>query len=163
MGVKEPPERIIQHGVPEGFNGSDFVTFRYGWPHAFVRQKPGKSFLDLSRVPPKDIRPGNTNPHRIIMNHCLGNDAFPFIYNSPFLVYHYAGTFRQFSYREDGRDKRSKHAYSQLNKTIRAFDDGAKFWLPRFVKEVGITMAKALLEGAGELEPWNVTVNYTAS
>ena len=158
MGVKPSSDDEIQRGVPNGFNGSLFLTYRFRWPQPYyTQQRPGKAFLDLSRVPLEDIYPGNTNPHRPLKSHCMPGDAypgFPSSRRSPFLVYHYAGSFEQFSYRDDGRKSRTWDRYNQryFNHTS---DDVAKFWLPGFVHEVGEQMARYLLEGVGELEPRN--------
>jgi hypothetical protein len=77
---------------------------------------------------------------------------------SPFVVYHYTGSFEQFSYRVDGRDNRNRKEYQQ-----RAFDawsdDSTRFWLKDFVDEVGSTLAKELLKGAGHVEPWNASTS----
>ena len=75
---------------------------------------------------------------------------------SPFVVYHYAGTFEQFSYRDDGRSSRTMEKYKKLYFDF-WYDDGAKFWLSCFVQTVGLRTAKDLLEGVGELEPWNTS------
>ena len=157
MGTRESETDVVQRGVPKGFNGSQFLTFRFIWSQpATTKQKPGKAFLDLSRVPLEHIHPGNTNPHRPVMNHCLAKDAFPMLIYSPFVVYHYAGTFEQFSYRDDGRSSRTMEKYKKLYFDF-WYDDGAKFWLSCFVQTVGLRTAKDLLEGVGELEPWNTS------
>ena len=158
MGVKESPTDVIQRGVPEGFIGSDFLTYRFRWPQPYhTQQKPGKSFLDLSRVSWDDIHPSNTNPHRPLKNHCMPKakyPGFPLPDRSPFLVYHYAGSYEQFSYRDDGRKSRTREAYNQRYFDFNSMaDHGATFWLPRFVQEVGVDLAQVLLEGVGQLEP----------
>ena len=152
VGTKKSSDGIVQQGVPDGiFNGSHFLTYRYGWLQSIhAKRKPGKAFLDLSRVPFADLLVGNTNPHRPVKNHCTKWDAFPTVSRSPFSVYHYAGTMEQFLYRADGR--RSRQEYNQRNFLSR-HDDSAKFWLEGFVREVGSRMAKILLDGVGVLEP----------
>ena len=154
VGTKESPDEVVQQGVPDGLlNGSQFLTYRYGWPQSIrAKRKPGKALLDLSRVPFGDLHVGNTNPHRPVKNHCTQHDAFPTVPRSPFSVYHYTGTFEQFSYRKDGRNSRSREEHSKRYFEHR-YEDSAKFWLEGFVQEVGPRMAKILLEGVGVLEP----------
>lgn len=66
-------------------------------------------------------------------------------------VYQYAGTFEQFSFRDDGRGSRTRKKYKG-----RRFDDwnddSATFWLKDFVKEVGSKLASELLEGGRWLD-----------
>ena len=155
MGIKVSSDEEANQRVPNGlFNGSHFLTFRFRWPQYTGKGSmlpPGKAFLDLSRVPSTDLRMGNTNPHRIIKNHCK---LFIDSRHSPFLVYHYAGTFEQFSYRVDGRNSRSRDEYNlrYFDEHSSRADDGATFWLGRFVEEMGIELASLLLDGVGELE-----------
>ena len=153
VGTKESPDEVVQQGVPDGLlNGSQFLTYRYGWPqYVFGARKPGKSFLDLSRVSFGELHVGNTNPHRPVKNHCSKADGYSFVNLSPFSVYHYAGTFEQFNYRVDGRTSRTRRIYDKRYFEHR-YEDSAKFWLEGFVGEVGSRLATILLEGVGELE-----------
>ena len=152
VGTKESSDEVVQQGIPDRFfNGSNFLTYRFGWPQpVHGNRKPAKTFLDLSRVPSADLYPNNTNPHRPVQNHCLYLNAFPTVDLSPFSVYHYTGTFEQFRYRADGRPK-TRELYNQRYFDV-TYEDSAKFWLKGFIMEVGLPMAKILLEGVGELE-----------
>ena len=154
VGIKESTAYAVQTGIPnELFNGSQFLTYRYGYPQSIsTPRKPGKAFVDLSRIPYKELQLGNTNPHRPVKSQCTQADAFPPVGTSPFSVYHYAGTFEQFSYRVDGRTSRSREMYDKRYFHTK-YEDSAKFWLPGFLQEVGLPLARILLEGVGELEP----------
>ena len=155
MGIKESPYKMLQNRVPDGFNGTNFLTLRYRWPQN-VPEKPGKCFVDLSRVDPASIHARNTNPHRTLKTYC--RPGFPVKVDSPFLVYHYAGSFEQFSYRLDGRNSRTREVYNKRyydNNSVA--DDTATFWLREFVNHVGTETARILLEGVGVVEKLNAS------
>jgi hypothetical protein len=160
IGTKDSTELQVQKNVPLGFNGSEYMTLRYRWPQPIrqARAKLGKALLDVSKIPPRDIRLENGNPHRPNFIHCTEKGMFMHPRKSPFVVYHYTGSFEQFSYRADGRETRNWENFQE-----RAFDawsdDSARFWLKDFVDEVGPTLAKELLKGAGHVEPWNASTS----
>jgi hypothetical protein len=160
IGTKESTELQVQKNIPSGFNGSEYMTLRYRWPESRqAKAKIGKALVDVSKVPPEDIFIANGNPHRPNKIHCTESGMIMNRRQSPFVVYHYTGSFEQFSYRVDGRDNRNRKEYQQ-----RAFDawsdDSTRFWLKDFVDEVGSTLAKELLKGAGHVEPWNASTSY---
>ena len=155
MGIRPARDQVANRGVPDGFNGSKFLTYRYRSPQPTRpngKLKPGKAFLDLSRVPSSDFRRGNTNPHRILKNRC---EVFIHSRRSPFSVFHYSGSYEQFNYRRDGRNTKTRELYKQRDFNSK-YDDGAAFWLPGFMEQVGIELARTLLAGAVEIGAnWN--------
>jgi hypothetical protein len=169
IGTKESAANKIEQMVPPGFNASSFQTLRWRW-HS--RLKPSKvngnvkSVVDLSRVEDASIFKTNpwkvVNPHNPIKSLCLPkvkhqhdiitrNVILPL---SPFVVHHYGGTFPQWSFRRDAREHTRKKAhYEQLQNISDGEDDNIRPWLQEFVAKVGYEMARALLDGVGELSP----------
>jgi hypothetical protein len=159
IGTTESTELQVQKNVPFGFNGSEYMTLRYRWPEPVrAKRKVGKALVDVSKIPPQDILHENASPHRPNEIHCAENGMFIKPRESPFVVYHYTGSFEQFNYRVDGRDNRNWKEFQQ-----RAFgawsDDSIRSWLKSFVDEVGSTLATELLKGAGHVEPWNASTS----
>jgi hypothetical protein len=153
MGTKEETNvTFMQDAVPEGlFNYTDFSTLRWRWHEKLSQGDPIKSMIDLSRVNEKEFRnQKNSNPHRPIKSYCpeLNRDFF----QSSFIAYHYYGTWEQWSYRDDARNKRTPEAYAKLSYNAGA-DDSARSWLQDFVQEMGHETASRLLEGAGRPGP----------
>lgn len=152
VGTKKSPDGLVQRGVPTGFNGSDFMTYKFLWPQKMdlFNILPGKAIVDVSRL--LGLEEGqlrSDNPHRPVDGICSES---PFIVptKSPFLTYHYAGSFAQYSYRNDARNRRTPEAYKKLEFND-WLDDSAGIWLGDFVELVGKTVADELLLGAGKV------------
>ena len=148
MGTHESSNELVNKDVPLGFNGSDYMTMRYRWPQNYHGMKPGKAMVDLSRVPRDYNYSQPHNPHRPLTGICMDENTFLPIRESSFVVYHYAGTYEQFTARIDSRKRRNMDTYN-----ARSFDswsdDSARFWLEGFVKGMGPKLATELLENAG--------------
>jgi hypothetical protein len=67
--------------------------------------------MDLSRVPREYNYTQPQNPHRPLTGICSEDGVFLSIRESSFLVYHFAGTFEQFSSRIDSRKNRNWAQY----------------------------------------------------
>jgi hypothetical protein len=159
IGTKESTELQVQKNIPSGFNGHEYMTLRYRWPEPRLHhQIVGKALVDVSKIPPQDILYENGNPHRPNRMHCTEGGMFMSPRKSPFVVYHYTGSFEQFSYRVDGRGNRDWKMFQK-----RAFDawsdDSMRFWLKDFVDEVGSTLATELVKGAGHVVPLNASTS----
>lgn len=106
-GSKESTHQQISSGVPQPFNGSDFVTqrFRKHGPTDTV-QGLAKTIIDLSRVKTKFLSKRQAaSPHRPIIHYCPLTLLKMKILDSPLVVRHYLGTWEQFSYRDDARKR----------------------------------------------------------
>jgi len=101
---KESSVEQVSRGIPQGFNGSDFVTqrFRKHCPPRIVHGL-SKTVIDVSRVDPKYISESQANPHRPIFEYCPQELLRMKVSKSPLVVRHYLGTWEQFSFRDDAR------------------------------------------------------------
>jgi hypothetical protein len=151
IGTHESSNDLVDKDTPLGFNGSDYLTLRYRWPQTYDEvPKPGKAMVDLSRVPQEYNYSQPQNPHRPLTDICSETDVFLSIRESSFLVYHYAGTFEQFSSRVDSRNNRKWAQYKAWSFHSWS-DDSARFWLEGFVKSVGAELATKLLQNHGRV------------
>ena len=151
IGTHESSNELVNLDAPLGFNGSDYITLRYRWPQSNRGMKPGKAMVDLSRVPRDYNYSQPHNPHRPLTGICVEQDVFLPIRDSSFLVYHYAGTYEQFTARIDSRKRRTMETYK-----ARSFDswsdDSARFWLEEFVEDMGAELATELLFNSGGVD-----------
>jgi hypothetical protein len=120
--------------------------------------------LDVSRIPPNDFDPHNTNAHRPLKTVCSKRNMFVPFANSPFVLHHYAGTLEQFLFRtNDARDwtrvtsaYQEKYNFTSHEKQVQRQiygNDHARYWFKEFVHVMGEEMARNLLQGAGEVNP----------
>jgi hypothetical protein len=151
IGTHESSNDLVDKDAPLGFNGSDYMTLRYRWPQTYHAMKPGKAMVDLSRVPRDYNYSQPQNPHRPLTGICFAKHMFLSIRKSSFLVYHYAGTYEQFTARIDSRKNRNLDTYK-----ARSFDswsdDSARYLLEEFVKGLGPELATELLQNSGRVE-----------
>ena len=157
VSIQESTKEKVFHFIPDGINATSLLTTRYRYPR-YRQDKflPGKCLVDISRIPMKDIKHGNHNPHRPVRTVCSGDDMSMPPSRSPMSVFHYAGTLDAFLFRNDPRsESRSVENYYHTfgNTTGSWEDDNARFWLSMFVERVGsIEVAKYLLEDAGVVD-----------
>mmetsp|Transcript_18044 Transcript_18044/g.51259 ORF Transcript_18044/g.51259 Transcript_18044/m.51259 type:complete len:449 (+) Transcript_18044:78-1424(+) len=157
MGTHESEPRQVQMMVPPGFNGSDFETLRYRY-HSGIKNgkynKVAKCMIDVGRIPGHWMVPDENDAHRPIKSRCSNAMLRIESIASPFMAYHYAGTWEAWNFRVDFREKRKRENYDILsfNKTKNQ-DDYIRPWLKLFVNQVGIDLAKELLKGAGQVPP----------
>ena len=131
------------------------VTLRYQSPKG-IKSKPipGKTLVDLSQISLNELSCANANAHRSVKSVCPEMCAFIRTQLSPLVVYQYAGTLPQFTFRQDGRNSRTATEYSRRQYQSWT-DDSASYWSKYFVAQVGTALATQLLEGAGQVERWN--------
>jgi hypothetical protein len=158
FGYEESKASQVQQSVPEGWNGMDYLTTRFRY-HAGVTNKKAnkmsKCMLDLSSLKGDTLvfHPDNINAHMPLKTKC------PFTWfrmeskESPFVTYHYSGSWEQWDYRNDFRTKRKRELFKGLKFNINEYqDDSIRPWLGEFVGRNGHELAHQLLQGAGQLE-----------
>ena len=160
FGVKESTHEEINQGVPYGFDPLKFQTLRWRWHGGRTNKKINKiskSIIDLSRVDPKLFVPTEqVMVHIPIKEYCTpeGTDGNQHLWQlnvqSSLVVHHYAGTWEQWSHRNDSRGKRTLENYQKLmyNKQT---DDNIRPWLRKFVAEHGYWQSWDLLKDVGEI------------
>lgn len=150
--IQESNHEDVVRDVPEGINATPLMTLRYRYPRYLGYSFPGKSMIDLSRVPFEEFYEGNHAIHRPIKTQCDDDDIWLHRTDSAFLVYHYPGSLEAFQFRDDprrGNRRTPRHYYEKYANQSGAFEsDGARFWIRNFVAKVGLQGAKELLEGA---------------
>jgi hypothetical protein len=157
FGTKESTVREVQNSVPDGFNGSEFLTFHRRYtpnPQDVRTNRAGKAMMDVSRVDPEELRPININPHVPLKSVCGQDSQWIQSKKALFVVHHYVGTFEQWSFRQDPRKTpngtRSREQFHQL-----AFDknedDNIRPWLGGLIDELGYDRTRLLLLGVGQL------------
>jgi hypothetical protein len=129
-GTKESKLRYQDKYVPKGYNSSDFLTMR--WRHYGMRDRNVliKTMIDVSRVDWDDLHtdPAKRNGVHVPLDIC-GDKIRMSLSESKLIVSHYAGTWEQFSFRDDARkgskaeDMISKEV-SKLCLAIRATSTG---------------------------------------
>jgi hypothetical protein len=157
FGIKESNALEVQSMTPPGYNSSDFITFRFRY-HAGLTNKKfnkiAKCMIDLSKVSEDRFIPNEINAHMPIKSKC--SSAYLRIPNSesPFVAYHYTGTWKQWNYRNDFRPKKKRENFDTLY-FDNDRDDTIRPWLNDFVNKNGKELARALLKGAGIVPPKN--------
>jgi hypothetical protein len=155
FGFKESDVPKVQNMVPEGYNGSDFLTLRWRY-HAGLTNKEfnkvAKCLVDLSRARSNDFIPTEVNAHRPIKRICSEKNLRIETRQAPFVAYHYTGSWEQWDYRNDFRPKRQREKFDKLF-FDESQDDGIRPWLESFVDRHGKELASYLLEGAGRFTP----------
>jgi len=155
-GSKESPRKAVSKDVPQGFNGSAFLTMRFR-KHAplnsFKHNRLPKSIIDVSRVDVPDLVVND--PHRPLLKYCRNVTSHIKVKDSPFVVRHYVGTWEQFTFRDDIRNHDGEREASEKFKSFQDLDngddDGVRPWLTEFVNDVGSETAAKLLEGVGDV------------
>ena len=113
--------------------------------------RAGKSMVNLKNVPYESFSFRNTDTHRPLMDFCTEQDVWIQNVDSPFVVRHYIGTFRQWSSRADARQSRNKERYDSFQQLGASRDTSVFGWVQAFVEAVGISKARYLLSGAGDV------------
>jgi hypothetical protein len=149
----------VQHNnnmVPAAYNASDFTTLRWRYHAGLTNKKQNalaKCLVDVSRVnAERDLIPQEVNAHRPIKRLC--SEKYLRITNqeSPFVAFHYTGSWEQWNYRSDFRPKRKRENFDKLYfDTENETDDSLRPWLKQFVDTHGPDLASRLLEGVGRL------------
>jgi len=156
-GAKEDDDE--KKMIPNGFNGTDFMTYRFVWRATPSGKKNGvgKALVDLSRIEWTDLESLSTT-HRPVKAACPRANAFVSFSRSPLIANHYVGTLEQYLFREDPRrntqQTRTVAAYElTMQQSSRIRDDSIHGWLDDFVEDVGSeALARTLLQGAGYID-----------
>jgi hypothetical protein len=157
FGNKESSSHQVQEGVPRGYNGNDFTTFRWRYHAGFTNKthnKIAKCMIDASKIHNDWLVSSEVNAHRPIKTMC--SETYLRIENrqSPFVAYHYAGSWEQWNFRDDFRPKRKRTGFDMLHFTDDSYqDDSIRPWLNSFIANVGSSLAAELLEGVGQVAP----------
>jgi hypothetical protein len=165
IGAAPSSESDVRRGVPDFLDPHRFDTFRWRYQSTprTSRNDPGKSFVDLSRLPsglfdqelPRLRNAAGNYPrgigiHRPFGNYCTHPRATAT--GPPLLLNHYVGSWEAFSYRDDVR-KGARRSYpkwkEQAEGTVGGINDLARPWIQGFVNMVGPEAARELLRDAG--------------
>ena len=152
----ESTSEQIQNKTPEFLNASDFSTLRWryhDYENGPLNGKLTKCMVNLTLAKYTDFVLEEVTSHRPIKRLCKEELLRMTIEESPFVIYHYVGTYEQFSYRNDFRLKRSKDNFVKLKELNKYVDDTIRPWLNDFVHTHGNEMSTYLLDGAGRLTP----------
>lgn len=154
FGHKESSPSQVQHMVPEGFNGTDFLTLRYRHHAGLTNSefnKIGKCMVNLSRAKPAlDFHRSEVSSHRPIKRLCTETNMRIENQEAPFVLHHYTGSWEQWNYRNDFRPKRERENFDKIF-FQNDQDDSIRPWLDSFVSRYGQDLADDLLEGVGKL------------
>ncbi len=136
------------------FNPNDFVTLRYRWHAALGSYAYGKTMIDVSKIPMKELQVEAENVHAPLSHYCHRQEWYysPRYVLSLFRVNHYLDSFEAYTYRKDIRVelRQSQDRYDTLAKEgNHSMDTEGSLWLQEFVQDMGSERAKMLLAGAG--------------
>jgi hypothetical protein len=149
-------EADVSRDVPKFVNARRFDTlnWRYQATDRWSSDGPGKSIIDVSRLPENARSEARTQgggtPHRPFPNHCTHSWAVSS--GLPIVIHHYLGSWEEFSFRDDVRKGGGKTF--QLWRDLSRLRDGginddAREWISGFLEMVGETFAKELLRDVG--------------
>ena len=165
MGTRETSIEHLSNPIPPqlDINQSNLLTFRYRYPEPMDSDRKRlrqKCMIDLSRVRRKQIvYSDKISPHRLLLNVCPKTVNFVTHDISPFVMYHYAGTWEQIVYRR-GYDM-AKIVWDEISRFDTWKDDTPQLWLPRLVQQLGPELVKTLLEGTGNNTPLKLKAVWT--
>jgi hypothetical protein len=170
IATKEVPEDDDPPVLPLPqleWNASHFLTTRWlfhnGKEIRAAKNLNGKNVVHVKRLRQKEIPRKVDNVHTVIPDICPSTAGDRLHHADSWLVIqHYAGTFEQYSFRDDPRDGIAGRP-ARLDRTIwQAIgqvpavsadilrrDDAMLDWLPGFVESVGASEAALLLAGVG--------------
>lgn len=153
FGSKESEPEKVNLRVPAGFNASAFTTLRHR-KHAEKRlsqiNKTGKVIVDVSRLHPGRMKV--KNPHRPLWAYCPKSELFTHIKDNLLVIHHYAGTWEQYTFRDDYRAMKTKEEFDKYN-SRNLDDDAIRPWLDGFVQDKGVEAASTLLKDVGVIPP----------
>jgi hypothetical protein len=151
-------------------NASHFLTTRWlfhnGQEIRAAKNLNGKNIVNVATLQTAEIPNKVHNVHFVIPGICpaTAGDRLDHA-DSWLLIQHYAGTFEQYSYRDDPRDNIAGRPRRMSRTTWQAIgqqqapsggqqaadirDDAIVDWLPGFVESVGASEAARLLAGVG--------------
>jgi hypothetical protein len=152
------------------WNASQFLTTRWlyhnGKEIRAAKNLNGKNVVNVKRLRPTQIPRKVDNVHTVIPDICpyTAGDRLHHA-DSWLVIQHYAGTFEQYSFRDDPRDgiagrpvRMDRTIWQQIGQPvplpavsadIPQRDNAMLDWLPGFVESVGASGAALLLAGVG--------------
>jgi len=136
---------------------NDFDTFRwrhYGMDAITGRNGviPGKTLVDLTRIPDEHLWRLMGDPHRPIDKLCDGGNVWLPQNKSIFLANHMLGTQDHYVARKDSRFVFKAITWEKRMQIGGKITDELRPWLPAFVNEVGNDEARRLLQSAGQVQ-----------
>jgi hypothetical protein len=137
-----------------------FLTLRWKYRaplQSRYHNRMPKSMVDVSRIASYSRQ--ETDAHRPVRSHCPRRNLYTLNRDSPLVIHHYIGSYEQFTFRDDARQgmkQRNDERFQTYGQIKDGVDVTITTWIQKFVKEVGISEAKRLLEGVGN-------VNFTFS
>jgi len=151
--VESTPEEIaLPDDVPSSVVDPmrlDTLRWRYRHSSRGKSDNLAKSIIDVSRVEPEHFS-GTFSAHKPLKSACPS--AWVLYKNLPITIFHFLGSWEEYSYREDAREG-LHHSYDKWKKFADekegGSDDLLRPWISGFVKLVGIQQAAQLLEGSG--------------
>lgn len=178
LGYWESDPQVVQQGVPEPFDGRDFLTLR--WLQSAGPIVGPKQIVHLPSIEAHRLPVNGTSQHRVLPHYCPlpGAGQNEQKEGSLLQVYHYFGTREQFDFRNDARKPRGNDGgrnsrWERFENRRRHGDNGSdgrglmvrdnlRPWLDTFVRRcVGRAEAERLLEGVGRVHGWPAFDNRT--
>jgi len=162
-----------------GLNASHLLTaswmYHSGREITTGHNLDGKNMVRLGGGARIDLPAKVANVHHVLPDHCPAKTApkssssslverpgtetsDSLLSRSWLLVYHYPGTYEQYTYRDDprnaipGRPARNFDSWSRLGHPAVVKDETVIRWLDGFVRSVGFDEARRLLDGVGIVE-----------
>jgi hypothetical protein len=142
----------------------DFLTTKFRY-HAGITNKKvnkvAKCMINLSSLKGDTLNfhPDNINPYMPLKTKCQATWFWMENTESPFVMYHYSGSWEQWDYCNNFRSKCKRELFEGLQ--FDEYQDGLiQPWLGEFAGRNDNELALQLLQGVGQLEP--KVVNKTA-
>jgi hypothetical protein len=161
------PPVLLPLPQPE-WNASHFLTIRWlyhnGKEMRAAKNLNGKNVVNVKRLQQTEIPRKVDNVHTVIPDICPTTAGNRLHHDDSWLVIqHYAGTFEQYSFRDDPRDfiagrpaRRDRTIWQAIGQqkdavsaAILRRDNAMLDWLPGFVESMGASEAALLLAGVG--------------
>ena len=121
----------------------------------------GKNILNVAAMAKREIPARAHSVHMVVPKYCPATNGNRLTHKDSWLViYHYPGTYEQYTYRQDPRDSLAHRVkrwdlwkeMGEPNATA-VRDTSMGDWLEGFVESVGPVEAERLLRNVGVLEP----------
>lgn len=168
--------KSIDTTLGKGYESEKFLTLRWRYHNGNeivlgAHNLDGKNIIDVSRIDIDDIPNQIYNVHHVLPEYCPTSNGGKRVEDrdSWLLINHYLGSYEQFSFRQDPRDKikgRPKRNYEQWstigqNPPPTIVDEDITPWLLGFIRSVGPIEARRLLKYVGETKPNKTTIVST--
>jgi hypothetical protein len=157
--VQTANDSVVSRDVPEYLDSRRFDTLNFlhmGTP-SDISDGPGKSFIDVSRIPfnvldsARGPNGDQVTAHRVVGVWCT--HQWTTGGSLPVQMNHYLGSWEAFSHRSNDRRNGADHNFPRWAKQAALKDGGlfdfARPWIAGFARMVGDDVAKELLKDAG--------------